>query len=341
MEQPGASRVAGSSVAGDEGRPVHHASTGEELARDDRRVMPLGFGLSGGIDLSARAATDLVVDAVDAGFTPAFVTEVSGAAATVTAAAVAAHRPGHELGTAILPLGSRTEATLAMEATSVAALAAAPFRLGVGVSSAQIVEGWHQARRDPTLEGTRTALRSLRALLGGQRRGSFGLRGTAGVEVRLLLGALGPRMVDLACTEADGVILNVTPADALPDRPEGVEVHAFVWVRACPDADHRARREVTSYSMAAPYARQFTALGYGAMVREIHRLAAEGRLRDAPDSVPQELLDRLCVDHSALGPRTAAYAAAGVTPIVMPVTGSDPAGEIRGLIRQLRAPGPG
>ena len=42
----------------------------------------------------------------------------------------------------------------------------------------------------------------------------------------VLLGALGPAMIDLALTEADGVILNHTPPAAIPTAPQGKVVLA-------------------------------------------------------------------------------------------------------------------
>lgn len=66
----------------------------------------LGAAISGGMGLDAVTEADLVVAALDAGLGPAFITEVSGAAATCVAAAVAVCRPNHVLGTGILPLGS-------------------------------------------------------------------------------------------------------------------------------------------------------------------------------------------------------------------------------------------
>lgn len=296
--------------------------------------MTLGFAMSGGVDLDARTCADIIVAAVDAGLEPAFATEVSGAAATVVLAAVAARRPGHVLGTGIVPLGSRSEAALAMEATSCAAISGSPFLLGVGVSSEPIVEGWHGATRDPSVETTRRALGRLRGLLDGERSGPFALRGAGHTQVRVLLGALGPRMVDLGCTVADGVILNLTPHDAIPGTREG-DVYAYVWVRACPDADVWIRRDLTAYMMARPYAQHFTTLGYGAAVDQARRLRDAGRLREVPATIPDEMIDRLYVDQEELRSRAARFEAAGVRPVAIPVTGDDPAAEVRALFGHL------
>ena len=294
----------------------------------------LGFALSGAWGLDAATQTALGVAAVDAGLGPLFVTEVSGASAASVTAAIAARRPGQVLGTGIVPLGSRTVAAMAMDATSVASLSGAPYLLGVGVSTDQIVGDWHGAERQASVQATRTALTDLRAVLDGQRRGSFHLAGAADAQVRVLLGTLGPRMTELACTVGDGALLTLTPPEAIPDL-RGSASYVYMWVRACADADERTRREITSYATARPYARHFTALGYGAMVEQVQRLRSAGRLREAPAAIPQELLDLLYVDVEDVRTRGRAYAAVGATPVVMPVTGDDARRDVTRLIQRL------
>lgn len=295
----------------------------------------MGFAISGDLGLDAATEVQLTVQAIDAGLGPVFITEVAGAAATSVAAAVASLRPHHVIGTGIIPLGSRTTATLAMEATSVAALSHAPFLLGVGVSTRQIVEGWHQAERRAAVADTRAMIMDLRKILGRERRGSFRLGGVTQAPVRILLGALGPRMIELACTIGDGAILTLTPPDAIQDL-HGTQSYVYMWVRACDDAVPRTQRQVVSYAMAAPYARHFANLGYGTMVEQIQQLHSHGRLREAPRLVPEELLDRLFVDPADMPSRVSEYAAAGVIPIAMPVTGVEPARDVRNLLTKLR-----
>jgi alkanesulfonate monooxygenase SsuD/methylene tetrahydromethanopterin reductase-like flavin-dependent oxidoreductase (luciferase family) len=317
----------------------HDARAAPEVTMPLARPAVPGFALRSGLPLTTRATVDLLIDAVDAGLAPALVTEVSGAAATVVTAAVAAVRTGAVLGTGIVPLGSRSEATLAMEAASIAGLVDGPVLLGVGVSSRQIVEGWHRADYAPTVRATALALEQLRGLLDGGRREGFALASPPGSQVQLLLGALGPRMLELAHERAAGAIVNLTPADALVAPPPGSQLLATVWVGACADADARVRREVTSYALAGPYGRHLERLGYGSVVATVQRLRAEGRLREGPAQIPDELIDRLFVDVDHLDARLSAYRDAGATPIVLPVTGDDPGAEIHSLLRRLAPSG--
>lgn len=294
-----------------------------------------GLALSGGLAIDATVAVDLLAHAADLGFDPVLVTEVSGRSALALSAALAARRPGVRLGTGIVPLGSRSEAALAMGATTVAQLAGAPFLLGVGTSSPQIVEGWHGQPYDASVATTRERLRRLRAVLDGERHGSFALARPRSDQVSVLLAGLGPRMVDLAFDATAGVIVNLTPPEALPAPRDGKLLLAYVWVLASADAEQRARRELVSYLVAAPYARHLTRLGFGEVVQRVAGLHAAGRLREAPALLPRELVELVYVTRDGLAGRLAAYRRAGAHPVVVPVTGEAAA---EGVAERLAGP---
>jgi alkanesulfonate monooxygenase SsuD/methylene tetrahydromethanopterin reductase-like flavin-dependent oxidoreductase (luciferase family) len=294
-----------------------------------------GFALSGGLAIDAGGAVDLLADAAGLGFDPVLVTEVNGRSALGLCAALAARRPGVRLGTGIVPLGSRTEAALAMAATTVAQLAGAPFLLGVGTSSPRIVTGWHGQPYDASLATTRARLRRLRALLDGDRHGSFALARPRSDQVGILLAALGPRMVELAFDATDGAIVNLTPPGALPAPRDGKLLLAYVWVLASDDAERRARRDLVAYLVAPPYARHFTRLGFGEVVRRVAGLHAAGRLREAPALLPRELVDTAYATPAGLAGRLAAYRRAGAHPVVVPVTGE---ADAAGAAGRLAAP---
>ena len=297
------------------------------------RTAQVGFALPGVLRIDAATALDLLVLVTDAGFDPVMFTEVCGFHAPALASALAARRPGVRLGTSIMPLGSRTEPTMAMAATTIAQLAGAPFLLGVGTSSPQIVGDWHGGVHDPRIDVTRARLGTLRAVLDGGRRGSFRLPTPVGGDVRVLLAALGPNMTALALDAADGVILNHTPPDDIVG-PDGGDVLAFVWTAAAPDGDARVRRDLTSYVMAAPYARHYRRLGFGEVVDRVHRFHAEGRLREAPAALPDDLVAALYTGQDGLAARCAAYRRRGALPVVVPVTGDDPVGDIARLVER-------
>jgi alkanesulfonate monooxygenase SsuD/methylene tetrahydromethanopterin reductase-like flavin-dependent oxidoreductase (luciferase family) len=290
----------------------------------------VGLALPGGLRLAASEAVALLAGAAEAGVRPLFATEVNGLDAFAVTAALASQHAGLELGTGVVPLGSRTEPALAMAATTIAGLSGATFHLGVGVSTPAVVGGWHGAEHDATIDGTATRLATLREVLTGARRGSFGLATDPGPgRVTVLLGAMGPRMVSLGYEAADGVLVNHTPPRAIEPPPAGRTLFAYVWLRAAPDADDRVRRELVSYACAPPYARHFTRLGFGEDVEVVARARRDRRLREAPDELSDRFVDELYVGPAGLDARLEAVRERGARPVVLPVTGDDPAADIR------------
>ena len=285
----------------------------------------IGFALSGALALDGARGVHLLEEVIDAGYAPVLSTEVCASSALGLTAALAARRPGVPLGTGIVPLPAATDSSIAMGAATAASLSGTTYYLGVGTSTEQIVGGWHRAAYDATVAGTRERLINLRAILDGDRRGSFALPKPPGEQVRLLLGALGPRMVELGMTDGDGVIVNFTPADSVPPPTPGKEVLSYVWVLVDEESEGRARRDLTAYCLTAPYARHFTTLGYGEVVAEVGSLAGQRRLREAPEALPTEFVDRFYTRHDRLAGVCAEYGRAGATPVLLPVTGPEPA----------------
>src|SRR5215831_16526278 len=97
-----------------------------------------------------RAAVDLAARAEDLGYTDVFSSEVGSADAFSPLAALAERTTAVRLGTAVVPVFTRPPALLAMTAASLQSLTGGRFVLGVGASTAHIVENWMgQEFRDP------------------------------------------------------------------------------------------------------------------------------------------------------------------------------------------------
>ncbi|MBA3411105.1 MAG: LLM class flavin-dependent oxidoreductase [Geodermatophilaceae bacterium] len=300
----------------------------------------VGFALSGALPLDGTRAVDLLEDVIDAGYAPVLSTEVCATSALGLTAALAARRPGVPLGTGIVPLAAATDSSIAMGAATAASLSGTTYYLGVGTSTEQIVGGWHGGTYDASVTGTRERLMNLRAVLDGSRRGSFALPKPPGRQVRILLGALGPRMVELGMTDGDGVIVNFTPPDTLPAPAADKTVLAYVWVLVDDESEGRARRDLTGYCLAAPYARHFTSLGYGEVVALITELAGQRRLREAPDALPAEFVSTFYATLDRLPGRCSDYRNAGATPVLLPVTGPEPDSLLAGLSAMHPGQGP-
>jgi alkanesulfonate monooxygenase SsuD/methylene tetrahydromethanopterin reductase-like flavin-dependent oxidoreductase (luciferase family) len=101
---------------------------------------------------------------------------------------------------------------------------------------------------------------------------------------KIILAALGERMLRLAGKEADGVLLNYLPASHVPWCVEqvrlggGATIYANVHV-GVGDRDAAApgsRYDLFSYAVVDAYARSFSMAGFGAAVQAIRAAHAAG-----------------------------------------------------------------
>ncbi|MGH7311469.1 MAG: LLM class flavin-dependent oxidoreductase, partial [Candidatus Rokuibacteriota bacterium] len=159
------------------------------------------------------------------GYDSVWTAEAYGSDAVTVAAWIAARTERIHVGTAIMQMAARTPAMTAMTAMSLDALAGGRFRLGLGVSGPQVVEGWHGQPFGRPLARTREYIHVVRAILRRDKPlefrgedyqipyvgpGATGLgkplrsilHGRA--DLPIYLAAIGPRNVALAAEIADG-----------------------------------------------------------------------------------------------------------------------------------------
>src|SRR5207249_6697389 len=124
------------------------------------------------------------------------------------------------LGTAIMQAGTRTPALIAMTALSLASMSHGRFRLGLGVSGPQVIEGWHGIRFDRPVRRMRETVDIVRRTTRGERLEYKGeiyqlpLPGGEGKALRvgatprpdipIYLATLSPNSLELTGEVADG-----------------------------------------------------------------------------------------------------------------------------------------
>ena len=155
----------------------------------------------------------------------------AGPDAFVVAAAAALATTSIRLGTAVIPVYTRSPSVMAAGAGSVAQLAPGRFVLGLGASSETIVERWGGVPFRRPLTRMRETTQVVRAMLAGERTtfegrtirtSGFRLVSPPPAPVPLYLAALMPPMLELAGEIADGVVLNMMPVEAVPRMLEHV-----------------------------------------------------------------------------------------------------------------------
>ena len=105
-------------------------------------AMRLGL-LLGTADVRFNIDIDLIREAERLGFDSVWSSEAYGSDAVTAAAWVLAQTETIKVGTAIMQAPARSPAMAAMTAMTMQALSGGRFRLGVGPSGPQVVEGWH------------------------------------------------------------------------------------------------------------------------------------------------------------------------------------------------------
>jgi probable F420-dependent oxidoreductase len=134
---------------------------------------------------------------------------------------------------------------------------------------------------------------------------------------KIVLGGVGPRMTALAGEVADGLIVHPLSSDRFlrenserafleglrtSGRSRGdVELIAQVMVgcsrseEGLASAREAVRSMIAFYGSTPAYRPVLDAEGYGDLHPELHGLVAQGRWRDIPSRVPDDLIDRIAI----------------------------------------------
>src|SRR5689334_20192501 len=170
---------------------------------------------------------DRVLEAERLGYSSVWTAEAYGSDAVAPAAWIAARTEKIHVGTGIMQIPARTPAMTAMTAMTLDGLSGGRFRLGLGVSGPQVVEGWHGQPFGKPLAKTREYVEVVRAILKREKPVEFHgeyydipykgadatglgkplrsiLHGRA--DLPIYLAAVGPKNVALAAEIADGWI---------------------------------------------------------------------------------------------------------------------------------------
>jgi len=159
----------------------------------------------------------------------------SGVDALTMAAAVALNTERCRIGTAIIPVYSRTPAVLASTSYVLNKLSKGRFILGLGSSSHTMMENWHGQKFEKPLTRVKETTQLVKSMLRGEKTDflgkavhSHGYRQLPleADEQPVYMAALRSKMLEAAAEFSDGVILNLFPKDALPKMMEHIRVGA-------------------------------------------------------------------------------------------------------------------
>jgi probable F420-dependent oxidoreductase len=162
--------------------------------------------------------------AEDNGYADAWFGDGGAPDSLTTAASLGAVGRTLRIGVAVTPVYTRTPAVLAATADALGQILPGRFVLGLGSSSQTMMEGWHGVAFEKPLTRVKETALLVRSLLAGEKSDfdgvtlrSRGYRQHALADAPpIYLGALRPKMIEMAAEVGDGVIFNLWPRSALP-----------------------------------------------------------------------------------------------------------------------------
>jgi alkanesulfonate monooxygenase SsuD/methylene tetrahydromethanopterin reductase-like flavin-dependent oxidoreductase (luciferase family) len=299
---------------------------------------------------SLQRAIERVQLAESLGYESVYVTHIAGWESLTVLTAYAGATSSIRVGTGVVPIYTRTPATMAQTAASIDAFSGGRLTLGLGVSHRPVVEGWHGQSIDRPVAEMREYLAIVRAILrdedppaGEKWHTGFHLFGLDHrPELPIYVAALSPAMLRLAGEVADGVLLWLCCPDYIRDVviPEvtvgreraGKTLAGFDVVPAVPSAlvEDSAepyvamRKDLLPYFGLPFYRAMLERSGFGEEIAAFD--AAAGDVDAMQQAISERFLEQLTAvgDEAAVHAGIGRYRAAGATsPCVGPIPRTD------------------
>ena len=165
--------------------------------------------------LPASALIDYARQADQAGFDSVWFSEIMFADAFTPAAAAAGCTQHIKLGTGVIGPWGRSPLVTALSAASLAEISKGRLLLGIGSQAAPYVNNWHGREYTRPLTAVREYVSILKRVLSGQavsfegdlfRLRDFQYPLPVEHRIPIYIGAIGPKMIELAGEVADGVL---------------------------------------------------------------------------------------------------------------------------------------
>lgn len=320
------------------------------------RPMAVGAFVSTGRSIESAVARVRLAESL--GYESVYVTHIAGRESLTVLTIYAAATERIRLGTGVVPIYTRTPATMAQTAATIDEFSGGRLTLGLGVSHRPVVEGWHGQTIDKPASEMREYASIVRAILRGEdppagEKWDTGFH-LVGVEPRpalpIYIAALSPRMLRLAGEIADGVILwlcnpnyirdvvvpEVTAGRTLAGKPlEGFDIVAAVpsALVADPEQAFAAQRpDLVPYFGLPFYRAMLERSGFGADLEAFDAAAGTGDGSAMAAAVSDEFLSILTAVGDEAGVRAGVqrYLDAGATsPCVGPIPRTDFEGTLR------------
>jgi alkanesulfonate monooxygenase SsuD/methylene tetrahydromethanopterin reductase-like flavin-dependent oxidoreductase (luciferase family) len=282
-----------------------------------------GVGTFISVGRSLEQAIGRVKRAEELGYGWNYVTHIAARDSLAVLMAYAAATERIKLGTAVLPIYSRTPVATAQLAATIDEYSGGRMVLGLGVSHRVTVENWYGTKLERPLRAMREYVGIVRAVFRGEDapegeifRSRFHFMGyEARPDLPIYVAALSPKMLRLAAEIADGVLLWLCNPNYIRDvvMPEvragrervGASLDGFDVVAAVPGAvtDDKAaayatmRSDLITYWSLPFYRAMIDRSGFGADVAGFDQAMQAGDVERAKAAIS----DRFLEDLTAIG----------------------------------------
>lgn len=270
---------------------------------------------SGNGDLTAQKVSELSLEAEKKGFDGLWFGETTLRDASVLATVAACVTKKISLGTSIVNVFTRSPGQLALLASTINELSEGRFTLGLGVSTAAIVEKWHGQQFERPVPRLEESVQLLRRYFSGER---FSHKGTyyspanarlkANPPPKIALAALNDQMIKKAASLADRIILNLYPTDrikhaldlidkTIASKPRPVfSVMLYASVLGDNEVGLDAAKDLVAFYASAPaYSSLYASMGFA---REAKAMTDGWQARDRDTvkrAVSRQMIDQLMV----------------------------------------------
>ena len=294
--------------------------------------MTLGFWQGG----PPQDLLGTVIEGEALGYDSVWTAESYGSDVFTPLAWIGAHTSRIRLGTGIVQISARTPASTAMHAMTLDHLSEGRLILGLGVSGPQVVEGWYGMPFAKPLSRTREYIAILRQIF--EREGPASLEGEhyqlpyhgqgswgqgkplkANIhpyrsDIPIVLGAEGPKNVQLAAEECDGWMpLYYSPfrqevyTESIKNRPADFMIPAPVTIAITNDLEQGLMplKGMVSFYVGGMGSRKrnfhkelMARMGFEDEAQRIQDLFLDGKRNEAMALVPDQFVDEI----SLVGP---------------------------------------
>lgn len=264
-----------------------------------------------------------------------------------------------KLGTSIISIYARTPATVAMAATTLDMLSGNRTIIGLGASTAAIVENWHGLKFERPVSRMREYIECLKLMASGEKVNYSGkffkvnnfkiLYQPQRKQIPVFMAAINKRMVKLASELADGVLLYLRPLDELKKTVADIKQNtkgkksfevasSFICALSNKEpekARERAAKTLAFYVAVGKYYNKF--LSENGFRDEVESITAEygrGGADAAAKFVSDRMLDSLAICGSGEECRKSLtkFVSAGVT---LPIIQLNPVGDSESSFREM------